>query len=785
MGRTGPAFPEVEDDAPDGMSYDEQPAHRVTISSAFDMDTAPVTQAQWEAAGMAGLAGDASHTQALAYATAISKATGVPHRLPTEAEWEMVFVATRPVGIRAAPSREWLSDWYGEYPVGRANGERRDPGGPRHGLLRCQRDASGRATFRLALPPGATAAGHGYPNATLRLVRPAAGGGAPFLHAPPFSQSAVLSGKATPAHKHTEQRPVPPVDVALFGPDPNAPHFAVRFAMPIPPDSADADRGGGVASLAGFDPATMWHSHSPGLEAMPNGDLLAVFFSSPANSSIGNESSNMTRMVQARLRHGAVLWDPPELFYDTKGVNDQSALLWRDGRSVRFFGGGRTPNKLQVPFQLATSVDSGATWRSGTDSSGAVEGMQLPIVDATSAGAFTPQPITSAFRKAHGSGSGDVLFGMDGGGSAGSGATSGLWRSSDDGVTWRDAGGRTAGRHTTFLEQQNGTILALGGKISDIDGWMPAVRSDDCGKTYSTAYKLPFPALGGNQRPSVLRLASGRMAFVADSQVKGSGKQPESWAKEHPLGSDSGVYIALSEDEGESWTFRFLPEGLPHEDDKKNFGTLGYATVRQAPNGVLHVLSTMTHPCLHYELNEAWILAANTTTTTTAAAAPVRREFTELTAGSEPLIRAKWGALTAGATPRGYALDGAFTAFYPDGAVEYNATFLLGRREREAFYDADGAPIWRWRHDNARGNSTLEQLWADGSVRVRSRWLNRAHARDYALIPTNPEPSSFTFDGFVAHGTACVYDEKGGLLAASIFAQGELNGTAVTAADEC
>ena len=31
----------------------------------------------------------------------------------------------------------------------------------------------------------------------------------------------------------------------------------------------------------------------------------------------------------------------------------------------------------------------------------------------------------------------------------------------------------------------------------------------------------------------------------------------------------------------------------------------------------------------------------------------------------------------------------------------------------------------------------------------------------------------------------CVYDEKGGLLAASIFAQGELNGTAVTAADEC
>jgi hypothetical protein len=46
------------------------------------------TQTQWEAKGMEGLAGDASHTQALAYAAAVSNATGALHRLPTEAEWE-------------------------------------------------------------------------------------------------------------------------------------------------------------------------------------------------------------------------------------------------------------------------------------------------------------------------------------------------------------------------------------------------------------------------------------------------------------------------------------------------------------------------------------------------------------------------------------------------------------------------------------------------------------------------------------------------------------------------
>jgi formylglycine-generating enzyme required for sulfatase activity len=88
MGRTGPAFPELADDAAAGMSFDEQPAHQVTLSLAFEMDAAPVTQTQWEAKGMEGLAGDASHTQALAYAAAVSNATGALHRLPTEAEWE-------------------------------------------------------------------------------------------------------------------------------------------------------------------------------------------------------------------------------------------------------------------------------------------------------------------------------------------------------------------------------------------------------------------------------------------------------------------------------------------------------------------------------------------------------------------------------------------------------------------------------------------------------------------------------------------------------------------------
>jgi hypothetical protein len=91
------------------------------------------------------------------------------------------------------------------------------------------------------------------------------------------------------------------VDVASLGPDMQKPLFNVRMVLPIPPDSEKA----GTASLTGLDPATLWHNHSPGFEVLPNGDVLAVWFSSSAGSETGepgSEGSINSRMVQARLR---------------------------------------------------------------------------------------------------------------------------------------------------------------------------------------------------------------------------------------------------------------------------------------------------------------------------------------------------------------------------------------------------------------------------------------------------------------------------------------------------
>jgi hypothetical protein len=169
-------------------------------------------------------------------------------------------------------------------------------------------------------------------------------------------------------------------------------------------------------------------------------------------------------------------------------VNDQSALLWNDSGSVYFFGGGVGLDG--VPFRFQISKDSGASWTPP----------EFPLLRGP-IGGLTPQPITSAFRGPHG----EMYVATDA-----VGGESMLWCSTDNGRTWSDTGGRTGGRHTTFVVLKDGSILGMGGKNTNIDGFMPKSISRDGGKTW-TISKTPFPALGSNQRPFIMRLASGRL----------------------------------------------------------------------------------------------------------------------------------------------------------------------------------------------------------------------------------------------------------------------------------
>lgn len=488
---------------------------------------------------------------------------------------------------------------------------------------------------------------------------------------------------------------------ALQGPDPSKPYFKVREALPIPAAYTPTEQG----RLVGLDEGVYTHAHSPGFEILPNGDALAIYFSTPKGLS---ENDTACTFIQARLRFGAEEWDMPELFMNTVGANDQSGLLWQDGNRLWFFGGGRDISPY-VPFRMATSDDYGATWTFS------VPQIEKPMERVTA------QPITSAFRDPQG----NIYMAMDG-----QGSESLLWRSSDEGKTWHDMGGRTSTRHSTIVPlDDKGTLLSIGGKNADVNGWNPQNISHDWGATWEAPTASPLPPLGTAQRPSIIRLKSGVLLVVGDSYMhKKKIAPPAGWQ----LGND--CYVGWSRDNGQTWQFKALPIGLPHQA-RPVHPSLGYTTVRQAPNGVIHILTSANFPCLHYEFNEAWLYGE------------MRNEGNERN--------------------EGYRLNGKKTDYYPDGKKQHEVTYSKGYKTGiERFWNPDGTLRWQWQRNRETQRGTWTHYWPNGSKRIVSEWNLRPTPRDLNQPLT----------GCVADGITRHYDQQGRLTATYHFKDGLLQG---------
>jgi hypothetical protein len=193
--------------------------------------------------------------------------------------------------------------------------------------------------------------------------------------------------------------------------------------------------------------------------------------------------------------------------------------------------------------------------------------------------------------------------------------------------------------------------------------------------------------------------------------------------------------VALSKDEGQTWTIKTLPGTLPHETKvlpglkepwgapKHDAGTLGYSVARQAPNGVIHLVTTMNHPALHFEMNEAWILETHETnalgSSTASASGPAGMLVSEEKyAGGA--IKAKWSGRKH---PDGrYLLHGQQTFFYENGPKQWEASFDDGRKVgTESLWDRESRKVWIWEHQH-NGTSRWTQFWANGQKKHESTW---------------------------------------------------------------
>jgi formylglycine-generating enzyme required for sulfatase activity len=696
--------------------YDEVPVHHVTITHGFEIATTEVTIEQFRQfkpdyrgnPHFAPYASGISWNDAVAYCQWLSQRDGTTYRLPTEAEWEYACRAgtktpfsagMQPAGLGVANPwgvenmqagvAEWVSDWYGRYPAKAQT----DPVGPAAGIAKVVRGGGldhhaaptdggkylpaesmyyCRSSNRASMSPEFSSEDG---NIGFRVVRAAAPSSAPTPYQPPFSMTAVKAASAQ-------------ITAAIkSGPDLSKPYYRAQPMFPNLGGRPMRELGWKI----GLEPGLGSSYHNSAVAQLDNGDLIAAYYNTPKWEDDAEQS-----ILTLRLRFGSDQWDMPSPWPDFADADDAAPVFWNEHGKLWFFWG--SPRLAGgPPFEFMTSMDCGASWSP----------VQMANVVGR-LGQFTPQPINSIVRNSNGT----LFLPVDG-----KGATAVLFASADDGKTWRDTGGRTAGRHTTLVLGKDGSLIGYGGKNSNIDGFMPKVVSTDGGKTY-TATKTEFNPLMSGERPSIIRLASGRLFFVADAQPRGS-----------------GAYVALSDDDGESWHRRELPD----------VDTVGYVTATQGFNGLIHIVTSKTKPALlHIALDEAWVLNDQPGVDLDPHVDQPQRER-ETFADGKP--KAEWsGGL---GNDHLYHLDGAQTFYYPNGQKQWESHFASGKPTGdESYWNADGQKAWdrqyaedgtwTWRIYDANGQITAESKWK--GKQLLSTSLD-ATIKQAAPSPSEPAPA--------------------------------------------
>lgn len=614
--------------AADPLEWDEAPEHVVRITSDFAMSATPVTNAQYERfdpdhrrwRGKRGFSsGDdeavlfVSWHDADRFCRWLSNHEGRIYRLPTEAEWEYACRAetsmaystgdTLPtayhqhqvmdrqhtldagkVSLRVGQSpanpwglhdmhglvEEWCHDWYGPF----TDGPHLDPVGRATGIARVTRGGSHstglpflRSANRSAALPGTRSYLIGF-----RVVV----GDLPDTEPLPATKHPIWARDVDQSLVTTRDT----IDEAVF----LRPRTYTRIA-------ANAN-----------GPLHITHNHCPALTVCPNGDLLAIWFSTV------KERGREMVIAGARLRHGAEEWDDADVFFHIADRNLTGSALWWDGdRTLYHFNGVSAGDHWrELALIMRTSADNGASWTSPR-----IIGRRHSL---------RHQVIDSVMRTNEGA----IVLACDASWT-GSGGTA-VHVSRDGGETWNDPGEKgakpdfavgqqgawIAGIHASVVELNDGRWLAFG-RGNEINGHMAQSISADQGKTW-TYTASPFEPIGGAQRPALIRLREGPLLLLSFARsielIDASGD----------TFTGRGMFAALSLDEGQTWPIRKLvtPGGprcvLDAPCNRRwgaAFSTLdsdraesrGYLTAEQGSDGMIHVLSSGTH----YAFNLAWL----------------------------------------------------------------------------------------------------------------------------------------------------------------------------------
>jgi hypothetical protein len=335
-------------------------------------------------------------------------------------------------------------------------------------------------------------------------------------------------------------------------------------------------------------PVFISQNHSPAITECPNGDLLAVWF-----STIG-ETDLTTSNAASRLRLGAGEWDLASAFWDPKDVNDHAPKIWWDSdKTLYHFVEARQHGDNLV----RRSTDNGVTWSKAEviRSHGEPANHPIRLKDGVIA-----MPYDNS----------SIIISRDNGKT---------WQSrgrdlrGGDDVRPGNSGPCIAGIHAPIVQLNDGRLMAYG-RLSPEDSnqkhfqlKMPVSYSSDMGETWQWGIS-EFPVVSNTQKPVLLRLKEGPIILCSfTDQARTPFKERKGLVFKSKNGeyTGTGLYAAVSYDEGKTWPDRKLiaPEG------KTNTDINGYLAITQTRDGRIQLITSKDH----YVFNLEWIKLVPTT----------------------------------------------------------------------------------------------------------------------------------------------------------------------------
>jgi formylglycine-generating enzyme required for sulfatase activity len=632
--------------AHDRIDFDEKPAHAVTITHPFFMGVTEVTLGQFrefdpdfkKVSGKSRLNDDdavrgVTWDKAVAFCEWLTKKEGKTYRLPTEAEWEYACRAgTKTLFNTGDTLPDGHQKWFGEenfrgvyFPPGPMPREYdwRNPGKPAEGLKQGQiiglthpieelRSGGGGALRVAQKTPnawglhdmhgnvaewcsdwygpyenGAQTDPLGRADGDCRVFR-----GGFYSSMTRFLRSANRGSWVT--NSASEQIGFRVVQgespKGMLQPPAAAPLNAQKISQIMPditPQPKDTPFFEGPKPFVripegAVGPVFISQNHSPAITECPNGDLLAVWF-----STIG-ETDLTTSVAAARLRFGTKEWEPASPFWDAQDVNDHAPKVWWDGDKtlIHFVEARNHGDNL-----IRRSRDNGATWS------------KAAVVRSHG------EPANNPIRLKDGT----IAMPYD---------NSSLLISQDDGQTWHSRGrdlrgfddirpGKSgpfiAGYHAPIVQLADGRLMAFSrldaAPLQERFGAkMPVSYSSDLGETWEWGVS-DFPVISSVQKPAMLRLKEGPIVLCSftDQWRNWKNRQGLRFRAREGDYTGYGLFAAVSYDEGKTWPDRRLlaPSGKTIADG------YGYLAITQTRDGRIQLITSKDH----YAFNLDWIKA--------------------------------------------------------------------------------------------------------------------------------------------------------------------------------